>query len=130
MKVFHGRVQGAASEQRGATFTGTVWADPVMPSTNGVGINNVFFSPGARTHWHTHEYGQVLHVTSGQGWICKDGEEPQQIRMGDVVWIGPHERHWHGAAENSYMVHMAISIGKADWQEAVAGQDYPSTAVG
>ena len=130
MKVFHGRVAGAMSEQRGPTFTGVVWADPVMTATDGVGINNVFFSPGARTHWHTHEYGQVLNVTAGQGWICKDGEEPQAIRTGDVVWIGPHERHWHGAAEGSYMVHMAISIGAADWQDAVTAERYAEAKPG
>lgn len=126
MKVFHGRTEGAMSEQRGATFTGTVWGDPVMPATDGVTINNVFFSPGARTHWHTHEQGQVLNVTAGKGWICKEGEAPQAIRAGDVVWIGAGERHWHGAAEGSYMVHMATSIGKTTWQEAVGAKDYPS----
>jgi quercetin dioxygenase-like cupin family protein len=126
MKVFHGRADGTESEQRGATFTGAVWADPVMPATDGVTINNVFFSPGGRTHWHAHEHGQSLHVTAGKGWICKDGEAPQAIRAGDVVWIGPRERHWHGAAQGSYMIHMATSIGKTSWEDAVTAQDYPS----
>lgn len=125
MKVFHGRTEGAASEARGPTFTGTVWADPVMPSTDGVTINNVFFSPGARTHWHTHESGQMLHVSAGQGWVCKAGEAPQRIRAGDVVWIGPNERHWHGAAQDSYMVHLATSIGRTQWADAVLPADYP-----
>ncbi len=128
MKVFHGRVAGAVSEQRSATFTGVVWGDPVMSLTDGVSIGNVFFSPGARTHWHKHGFGQVLYVTAGLGWICKDGEEPQPIRVGDVVWIGPGERHWHGAAEKSMMVHMAISIGMADWAEAVSHADYARAA--
>lgn len=127
MKVFHGRTEGAASEARGPTFTGTVWADPVMPSTDGVTINNVFFSPGARTHWHTHEQGQMLHVSAGQGWICKDGEAPQPIRAGDVVWIGPNERHWHGAAQGSYMVHLATSIGRTSWADEVVAADYPGS---
>ncbi|ARP84144.1 cupin [Bordetella genomosp. 8] len=126
MKVFHGRANGIPSEQRGPTFTGVVWADPVMPTMDNVGINNVFFSPGARTHWHTHEYGQVLHVTAGCGWICLDGQEPQMIRQGDVVWIGPNERHWHGAATDTYMIHMATSLGKADWQDAVTDGQYPT----
>jgi quercetin dioxygenase-like cupin family protein len=127
MKVFHARTEGAISEQRGATFTGTVWADPVMPATDNVGINHVFFTPGARTYWHTHELGQVLVVSAGQGWICQEGSEPQPIRTGDVVWIGPNERHWHGAADNSFMSHLAISLGKANWQEEVAARDYPIT---
>lgn len=125
MKVFHGRTEGAVSEQRGATFSGTVWGDPVMPTTGGVTINNVFFAPGGRTHWHTHEVGQVLQVSSGQGWICKEGEAPQPIRAGDVVWIGAGERHWHGAASDSYMVHMATSIGTTHWETAVTDAQYP-----
>ncbi|MBC7621040.1 MAG: cupin domain-containing protein [Candidatus Saccharibacteria bacterium] len=126
MKVFHGRVDGSVSEQRGPTFTGTVWADPIMPSTDGVSINHVFFSPGGRTHWHSHEQGQVLNVTAGKGWICKEGEAPQVIRTGDVVWIGPNERHWHGGAEASYMVHVATSIGMTMWEDAVTDKDYPA----
>ena len=127
MKVFHGREQGALSDHRTATFTGTVWADPVMPATDNVTINDVFFSPGGRTYWHTHEQGQVLQVTAGKGWICQEGHAPQEIRTGDVVWIGPHERHWHGAAEGSFMIHTATSIGKTMWAEAVADKDYPSS---
>ncbi|HYF18728.1 MAG TPA: cupin domain-containing protein [Ramlibacter sp.] len=123
MKVFHGRVD-KPSELRASTFTGTVWADTVMPATDGVMIANVFFAPGARTHWHQHEYGQVLNVSAGRGWICKDGEPPQPIRAGDVVWIGPGERHWHGAAADSYMIHMATSIGVTGWLEEVAHADY------
>ena len=119
MKVFHGRTLGQPSEQRSNTFTGEVWADPIMPMTDHVQINNVFFAPGGRTHWHSHEYGQVLHVMAGQGWVCKEGEAPQVIRQGDVVWIAPHERHWHGADRDSYMLHMATSLGKTSWAEAV-----------
>ena len=126
MKVFHGRAAGAASELRGQTFTGTVWADPVMPATDGVSVGNVFFTPGGRTHWHSHSQGQVLNVTAGCGWICKEGEAPQTIRAGDVVWIGPNERHWHGAAAGSYMIHMAISLGKTNWEEPVADSQYPA----
>ncbi|RAR51533.1 quercetin dioxygenase-like cupin family protein [Paraburkholderia unamae] len=125
MKVFHGRAEGGMSEQRGATFSGTVWADPVMPPTDGVTINTVFFAPRGRTYWHTHEHGQVLQVTAGKGWICKEGEPPQEIRQGDIVFIGPNERHWHGASDASYMVHVATSLGKATWQEEVTEGDYP-----
>ena len=124
MKVIHGSIEGAISEQRGATFTGVVWADPVMPTTDGVTINNVSFNPGARTFWHFHEFGQVLYVTAGSGWICLEGSDPQVIRQGDTVWIGPGERHWHGAAAGSYLLHTAISIGKTEWQEEVDDSQY------
>src|SRR6185312_8021804 len=67
MQVFHGRAAGGKSDDRtGSTFTGNVWADPVMPATDGVTINTVFFAPGGRTYWHAHERGQILHVTAGQ----------------------------------------------------------------
>jgi quercetin dioxygenase-like cupin family protein len=124
MKVFHGRNEGVPSEQRSSTFTGSVWADPVMPATDGVTVNNVFFAPGARTWWHSHQTGQVLHVTAGSGWVCVEGGQPQVIRSGDVVWIGPGERHWHGASPDSFMIHTATSIGKTQWQEEVAERDY------
>lgn len=129
MKVFHARSEGAVSELRSSTFSGTVWADPIMPATADVTINNVFFTPGGRTYWHAHEQGQVLHVTGGSGWICLEGSEPQSIRAGDVVWIGAHERHWHGASDSSFMIHMATSLGKTLWQEPVADADYPTTSV-
>lgn len=124
MKILHGRAAGSSSEQRSATFTGAVWADPVLSVPGEVMINTVFFSPGARTFWHTHERGQILQVTAGSGWICTEGGRPETIRGGDVVWIPAGERHWHGAAPESYMVHVATSLGKTDWQEAVNEQDY------
>jgi len=126
MKVIHGRTEGNASELRGPNFTGAVWADPVMPTTDGVTINSVFFTPGGRTHWHAHQTGQILQVTSGRGWVCKDGEAPQEIRTGDTVWIAPGERHWHGAAEDSFMSHTAITIGATHWAAPVTPEDYAS----
>ncbi|MES1925635.1 cupin domain-containing protein [Salinisphaera sp. T31B1] len=124
MKIIHGRDAEAASENRTATFTGTVWGDPVMPSTDGVAINNVFFAPGARTHWHTHEHGQILQVTAGRGLICTDGGTPEEIRSGDIVWIPANERHWHGATPGSYMLHTATSLGETRWEQAVTDGQY------
>ena len=124
MKVIRGRAEGAVSEQRSATFSGTVWADPIMPTTDAVTIASVAFSPGGRTYWHAHEQGQILQVTAGCGWVCLDGEAPQLIRQGDVVWIAANERHWHGAATDTYMVHIATSLGKTMWQEEVLEEVY------
>lgn len=123
MKVFRGRA-GAPSENRTKTFSGTVWADPVMPTTDKITVGNVCFTPGARTFWHSHEQGQILNVTSGSGFVCKEGEEPQVIRAGDVVWIAAGERHWHGASGDSYMVHMATSLGVTKWAEEVPEETY------
>jgi quercetin dioxygenase-like cupin family protein len=124
MKINRGRESGATSEQRTATFTGEVWADPVMAETDGVVVANVFFTPGARTHWHRHERGQFLVVTSGEGRARTRDGGGGKLTAGDVVWIPPGEEHWHGAAPGSYMLHLAISLGEADWLEPVTDEEY------
>lgn len=124
MKIIHGRHEGAETRQRGATFDGTVWSDPVLPTTDGVTINVVYFTPGARTHWHRHERGQILQVTIGSGWVCSEGEAPQRLQPGDVVWVPPGERHWHGASTGSAMAHLAISLGVTQWETPVGEDDY------
>jgi quercetin dioxygenase-like cupin family protein len=124
MKINHSREPGTTSEQRTATFTGEVWADPVLAGTDGVMVANVFFAPGARTHWHTHERGQVLVVTSGEGRARTRDGGGGKLNAGDVVWIPPGEEHWHGAAPGSYMLHLAISLGDADWLEPVTDEEY------
>lgn len=107
------------SELRGATFTGDVWADPVLPSTDGVVINTIFFTPGARTFWHRHERGQLLRVESGHGVVCSDDSGPRLIRAGDMAWTAPGERHWHGAGPDTVMTHLAISLGTTAWENEV-----------
>lgn len=119
-----GKAAGARSEQRSSTFTGLVWADPVLQQSDGVNVNNVFFSPGARTFWHRHEGGQVLHVTGGEGWVCARGEEAGRVRSGDIVWTPPGEQHWHGAADTHYLLHLAVSLGVTAWDEEVADDDH------
>jgi len=108
-----------SSEQRSATVTGEVWFHPVLPSTDGTTITSVFFSPGARTYWHSHEHGQILQVLAGRGVVCTEDEEPRTISAGDTVWVPPGERHWHGAAPDSSMVHTAISLGTTHWADEV-----------
>jgi quercetin dioxygenase-like cupin family protein len=120
MRIVPGRPDGAASEQRPATITGEAWFDPVLPATDGVTVTTVFFAPGARTYWHSHEKGQILQVLSGRGLICTAGERPRAIGAGDTVWVPPGERHWHGAAAGSFMSHTAISLGTTHWAEEVA----------
>jgi quercetin dioxygenase-like cupin family protein len=124
MRIVRGRAAGGRSEQRSATFTGTVWLDPVLPATDGVTINNVFFTPGSHTHWHWHERGQILHVTAGSGLVCALGEQPQLLHPGDTVWVPAGERHWHGAAPDSYLIHTAVSLGTTSWLDPVAAEEY------
>jgi quercetin dioxygenase-like cupin family protein len=124
MRIIHGRPEGVGTEQRGATFTGTVWADPVLPATDGVSLNNVFFTPGARTFWHSHENGQILRVASGSGLICPRDGEIEELNAGDTVWAPPGEVHWHGATPTTAMLHLAISLGEATWLAEVSEADY------
>ena len=118
MKIVHPGDRGPA-EQR-ATVSGQVWFETAMPATDGTTIATVTFAPGARTFWHHHEHGQILQVVSGIGLVCPDGEEPQTIRPGDVVWVPAGERHWHGATPGSPLTHVAISLGSTHWAEEVA----------
>jgi quercetin dioxygenase-like cupin family protein len=124
MKIIHGRAAGSSSERRSATFTGEVWGDPILAPTDGVTINNVFFAPEARTHWHTHAGGQLLMVTYGEGKIRAEGGDQHCIRPGDAVWISPGERHWHGAGETTCMAHVAVSLGDHEWLEPVTDEEY------
>ena len=76
----------APSELRSATFTGLVYADPVLASPGEPTVARVFFAPAARTFWHWHERGQLLYVISGRGLICTEGGLPQELEAGDTVW--------------------------------------------
>lgn len=93
-----------------------------------VGGGTVSFAAGARTAWHTHPLGQTLIVTEGVGRVQHWGGEVQEIRPGDIVWIPPGVKHWHGASPTSGMTHIAISEaldGKTvDWMEHVSEQQY------
>ncbi|MBN7806696.1 carboxymuconolactone decarboxylase family protein [Agrobacterium rosae] len=93
-----------------------------------IGGATVSFSAGARTAWHTHPLGQTLFIVSGRGWVQKEGEPIQQVGPGDVVWIPPLIRHWHGASPSEPMSHFAVAEaldGSAvTWMEKVSDKDY------
>jgi quercetin dioxygenase-like cupin family protein len=111
-------------------FTGTVRVDPLFqaPDPARVAGASVTFEPGARTAWHTHPLGQTLIVTFGRGWVQRWGGPIEEIRPGDVVWIPPVEKHWHGATPTTAMTHIAIQEaldGKVvDWLEKVSDDQY------
>ena len=111
-------------------FTGTVRIDPLFQPplpARAMGAA-VTFEPGARTAWHTHPLGQILIVTAGCGRVQRQGDPVEEIRPGDVVWIAPLEKHWHGAAPATAMTHIAIQEqldGRAaDWLEQVSDEEY------
>jgi quercetin dioxygenase-like cupin family protein len=106
-------------------FTGTVRIDSRFQASDPARVGGaiVTFEPGARTAWHTHPLGQTLIVTSGVGRVQRAGGAIEEIRPGDVVWIPPGEKHWHGASTTESMTHVAIQEqldGKAvEWMEHV-----------
>jgi quercetin dioxygenase-like cupin family protein len=115
-------------------FTGTVRIDAPFAgdAPARIGGATVTFEPGARTAWHTHPLGQTLLVTSGVGWVQLEGGPIEEIRPGDIVWIAPGEKHWHGATSTTAMTHIAIAEkldGSAvDWMEKVTDDQYLSKA--
>jgi len=125
------RIGSQPSSKRPAEdFTGTVRLDPLFQANDPAraAAGSVTFEAGARTAWHTHPLGQHLIVTAGCGRVQRWGGPIEEIRPGDVVWIPPGEKHWHGAAPTTAMTHIAIQEqldGKAvDWMEKVSDQQY------
>ena len=125
---------GATPSQAGPAewFTGTVRLDPLFAAsepgrTSGASVT---FEPGARTAWHTHPLGQALIVTAGCGIVQCEGEPARLIRPGDVVQCPPGEKHWHGAAPNTAMTHIAIQEAldgtPVHWLEKVTDEEYES----
>ena len=123
---------GSVPSARGseANFTGVVRIDMAFRADAPARVSGgtVTFKPGARTAWHTHPLGQTLIVTAGVGWVQHWGGPVQEIRPGDVVWIPPGVKHWHGATATTGMTHIAISErldGKSvDWMEQVSDAQY------
>ncbi|WP_216331938.1 cupin domain-containing protein [Rhizobium sp. X9] len=123
---------GARASAKGpeAWFTGTVRIDPLFNPFDAERVQGaqVTFEPGARTAWHTHPLGQTLIVVSGLGRVQREGGPVEEIRPGDTVWFAPGERHWHGAAPNVAMTHIALQEVKdgkvVDWMDHVTDDQY------
>lgn len=113
-----------------AHFTGTVRQDPVATAPEPARVRAVVvtFEPGARTAWHTHPLGQTLFVLSGAGLARVWGGPLQTLSPGDTVWIPPGEKHWHGAAPEVALVHLAIHEAldgvHVEWMEPVTDAEY------
>ena len=111
-------------------FTGAVRIDPLFqaPDPARVRAASVTFEPGARTAWHTHPLGQTLIIMSGLGWVQREGGRIEDVRPGDVVWIPPGEKHWHGASPTTAMTHIAVQEAlngqTVNWMEKVSDEQY------
>ena len=114
-------------------FSGRVRIDGLFQAESPATVScaTVTFEPAARTAWHSHPLGQTLVVTAGCGRVQLHGEPAQEILPGDIVWIAPGERHWHGAAPTTALTHIAIQEAQdgkaADWFEMVSEQDYSAS---
>jgi quercetin dioxygenase-like cupin family protein len=113
------------------TFTGDAWYDVIMrgerPSRMRVSV--VRFAPGVRNGWHSHAVGQTLHVTEGHGLIQSRGGTVVEIGPGDTIHTPPGEWHWHGAAHDSFMTHLAMWEApdhgpEAQWGDLVTDDEY------
>jgi quercetin dioxygenase-like cupin family protein len=116
-------------------FTGDVYIDtiaaPEPPARAASAL--VHFTPGARTAWHTHPYGQTIFVTEGLGRCQREAGPVETIHPGDRVFFEPGENHWHGAAPNRLMVHIAIQATGEDgapaaWGRQVTDEEYDSVS--
>jgi quercetin dioxygenase-like cupin family protein len=132
MELFAG---GSRPTQRGNPdyFTGAVWLDPIhnAPAPARLTAARVSFEPGARTAWHTHPLGQTLYVITGVGRFQTEGGPVRDIRAGDVIWIPPGEKHWHGASPDNAITHIAMQEAQdgsaATWLEQVTDENYRVT---
>ena len=117
-------------------LTGTVRVDPLFQAPDPAPVHgaSVTFEPGARTAWHAHPLGQTLIVTAGRGRVQRWGGPIEEIRPGDVVWIPPGERHWHGASPTNGMTHVAIQESLdgnyVTWMEPVTDAEYSAKVGG
>ncbi len=114
-------------------FTGEVYVQGLVSPDDMEGlysVGQVTFEPGGKTYWHTHPIGQVLLVTEGKGWYQERGKPAQPLTPGTVITIPKDIEHWHGAAKDSKMVHIAISNIKDNsavtWLNPVTDEEYNS----
>lgn len=107
-------------------FTGEVWIDNVGAVQERLNLLSVHFTPGARTAWHSHDGGQTLYVTEGHGLVQSRGEPVVKVHAGDVVHTPAGEEHWHGAAAEHFMTHLALTGGDASWGAHVTDEEYRS----
>jgi quercetin dioxygenase-like cupin family protein len=115
-----------------ANFTGVVYVSMLVKDdpTFNCASSNVTFTPGARSHWHTHAAGQILLVTDGVGYYQEKGQPIRLLRKGEVVQAQPGVEHWHGASPQQGMTHISLNVntekGIVDWGRAVTDQEYAS----
>jgi quercetin dioxygenase-like cupin family protein len=123
MKIIRGRA-GVPSEQRSTNFTGLVWGDALSTPGQDPTVNTVIFAPRARTFWHKHQKGQLIVAANGRGLVVTADGKAAVLTVGDIAWAEGGEIHWHGAASDSVLTHLAGSFGTTDWLDEVSDEQY------
>jgi quercetin dioxygenase-like cupin family protein len=114
-----------------ANFTGDVWMNPVFSGdgTSTLVCALVRFTPGARTHWHSHANGQLLVCTDGVGLVGTRDGRAVLLLAGESVWTPADEEHFHGGTTENMMCHYAVLDASGEreattWLEPVTDQQY------
>jgi quercetin dioxygenase-like cupin family protein len=112
-------------------FTNGVWQEELLKAqvSSGMRVHRFFYAPGSHSHWHSHTGEQALYLVAGRARIRKAGEPAFEARPGDLVYVAPGEKHWHGAVEDQFLVHFAFTAsGSTDWFERVSDAEYAEEA--
>lgn len=119
-------IQPKTSKGSADWFTGDVYPTIVLAGEkpSRVRMGSVHFAPGARTAWHSHAVGQYLHIVEGTALVQERGGSVVVLRPGDTIYTAPGVEHWHGAAPDSFMVHLAI------WEAPAPDSSEPETTWG
>jgi quercetin dioxygenase-like cupin family protein len=108
-------------------FTEGVWQEELLEAqtSGGMRAHRFFYAPGSHSHWHSHTGEQALLFVAGRGRIKKSGEKAFEVGPGDLVYVAPGERHWHGSVPDQFLVHFAFTAsGRTDWMDEVTADDY------
>ena len=129
-RILHAEDMTAKPEPEATHFTGSFWMQRASPPVDsGLRASIVHFTPGSRTYWHVHQGGQALYVLTGRGVIGTRDGASDQLKPGDIVLAPPGVEHWHGAAPDSFMSHLAVTLESADpWNDPVSDEDYDKAA--
>ena len=104
-----------------------VWREPIViaDSPDGLRVDRIHYPPGGHTHWHLHTREQVLYGELGRGWIQFEATHPTSLTPGGVIQVPVGVRHWHGAASDTSLVHLAVTAGgDTVWLGEVSAAEY------
>ena len=123
---------GTANTAYAKYFIGDSFLNPLTKAEDGLFLANVTFEPGCRNNWHIHHAkkggGQLIICTAGEGWYQEWGQPARKLHPGDVVYIAPEIKHWHGATKDEWFTHVALEIpaegASNEWCEPVSDEQY------